>query len=169
MALNNPPQKTLETAVDTTRGTEGQPESVSEEEEVEAEELERLESEAKEMAKKILEYRSTFPNQLEVTLASVLSAQRPFLPSMDSGSDLGPAGEFNPGLEEQVNSSKPTSLTEGDQKITEKVRLLKDKISSNVSAMPTVLNRMKECMSKIDNLDSHVGTLHPFSKKKKTS
>lgn len=46
----------------------------------EDEELEKLESNVKEMAHKILEYRSTLPDQLRTTLASVLAAQRPVLP-----------------------------------------------------------------------------------------
>ena len=58
---------------------------------------------------------------------------------------------------------------EQDQEIAEKLQLLKDKISSNVSAMPIVLKRMKECISKIDKLDSYNGIIHPAFKRKKTS
>ncbi|KAJ9188341.1 hypothetical protein P3X46_003706 [Hevea brasiliensis] len=170
----NMDKETLDTAVGTTRGP-GEPESIpeveeeEEEEEVEVEELEKLESEAKEMAKRILEYRATLPDQLKATLASILSAQRPVLPEMDSGSDLGPFSQCNPGLGEQIKASKSALPTEGDQKIAEKVRLLKDKISSNISAMPIVLKRMKECMSKIENLDSYDGIIHPAFKNKRTS
>lgn len=53
--------------------------------------------------------------------------------------------------------------------MAKKIQLLKDKISSNVSAMPIVLKRMKECISKIDKLDSNNGIIHPAFKRKKTS
>lgn len=76
---------------------------------------------------------------------------------------------FGTGLGEHVKANDSALLTEGDQKIAEKVRLLKDKISSNISAMPIVLKRMKECMSKIENLDSYDGIIHPVFKKQNTS
>jgi hypothetical protein len=72
------------------------PESGFEEEE-EVEKLEKLETEVKQMAKKILEYRTTLPDQLKTTVASLLSSQRPVLPHFDSGSDPGPSGELKPG------------------------------------------------------------------------
>jgi len=68
-----------------------------EEEEEEAEGLEQLETQVKQMAKKILEYRATLPDQLKTTLALLLSSQRPILPDCDSGSNPGPSGELNPG------------------------------------------------------------------------
>ncbi|OAY49178.1 uncharacterized protein LOC110614762 [Manihot esculenta] len=167
--MANPPKETLDTSFATSRGPE-EPESVSDEEkEVELEELEKLESEAKEMAKRILEYRTTLPDQLKANLASILSAQRLVLPVMDAGSDFGPFDQCTPGLGEHVKANDSALLTEGDQKIAEKVRLLKDKISSNISAMPIVLKRMKECMSKIENLDSYDGIIHPVFKKQNTS
>lgn len=58
---------------------------------------------------------------------------------------------------------------EEEQKSSEKIRLLKDKISSNMLAMPTVLKRVKACISKIDELDSYSGIIHPAFKKKKPS
>lgn len=58
---------------------------------------------------------------------------------------------------------------EGDQAILEKIRLLNEKISSNASAMPIVLKRMRECISKIDKFDSQNLTIHPAFKRKRTS
>ncbi|RYR15231.1 hypothetical protein Ahy_B04g071955 [Arachis hypogaea] len=43
-------------------------------------ELESLESELKQMAHKILEHRSTLPDQLKSTLLSILDAHRPLYP-----------------------------------------------------------------------------------------
>ena len=48
--------------------------------EIEDSDLEGLESELKQMAHKILEYRATLPDQLKSTLLSLLEAQRPILP-----------------------------------------------------------------------------------------
>ncbi|CAK7348089.1 unnamed protein product [Dovyalis caffra] len=127
-----------------------------EEEEEEEEELEMLETEVKQMAKKIIEYRANLPDQLKTTVASLLSSQRPILPDFDSESVPGPSGELNPDDSgRQDKSSRAALLTEEDQKTSERVHLLKEKISSNVSAMPVVLKRMKDCISKIDKLDSY--------------
>ncbi|KAH8488653.1 hypothetical protein Peur_059696 [Populus x canadensis] len=144
------------------------PESGFEEEE-EVEKLEKLETEVKQMAKKILEYRTTLPDQLKTTVASLLSSQRPVLPHLDSGSDPGPSGELKPDSGGQDTSSRAALLTEEDRKTAEKTHLLKEKISSNVSAMPVVLKRMEDCISKIDKLYSYNGSIHPAFKKKRTS
>ena len=62
------------------------------------EELEKLESDVKEMAEKILEYRTTLPDQLKNALASTLAAQRPvFSNRITDGSEPGPSGNPNPG------------------------------------------------------------------------
>ncbi|XP_050237733.1 uncharacterized protein LOC126687279 [Mercurialis annua] len=176
MALNNPRLKTLETAAvdntasataSTSRSPNEQPESIPEEEDVEDKELENLELEAEEMVKKIIEYRASLPDQLKTTFSSILSAQRPVLAHIDSGSDPGPAGEsYDSDLRGQNKSSNSALPTEGEEKIADKVRLLKDKISSNISAMPIVLKRMRESVSKIDNLDSDNGIIHPAFKRK---
>ncbi|PNT03675.1 hypothetical protein POPTR_014G083100v4 [Populus trichocarpa] len=144
-------------------------ESRFEEEEEEVEKLEKLETEVKQMAKKILEYRTTLPDQLKTTVASLLSSQRPVLRHFDSGSDPGSSGELNPDSGGQDTSSRAALLTEEDRKTAEKTHLLKEKISSNVSAMPVVLKRMEDCISKIDKLYSYNGSIHPAFKKKRTS
>lgn len=91
MALNDPP-KTLETRVDI-RGAE----CGSGESEPEEEDLQKLESDVKQMAQKILEYRATLPDQLKSTFASILSSQRPVLSGFESESEPGPSGEHNRG------------------------------------------------------------------------
>ncbi|OMP00464.1 hypothetical protein COLO4_12704 [Corchorus olitorius] len=121
------------------------------------EDLEELESEVKKMAEKILEYRANVPDQLKSTLASILSAQRPNLPGIDDGSEPGTSQEQNA---EAVEADK-------DQTTEEKIRLLKEKISSNISAVPVIVKRMKECISRIEKLDSCNGIVHPAFKKRK--
>lgn len=60
-------------------------------------------------------------------------------------------------------------LANGAQGTLEKIQLLKDKISSNASAMPVVVKRMQECLLKIDKLDSQNLAIHPAFKRKRTS
>lgn len=55
------------------------------------------------------------------------------------------------------------------QKEAEKVQLLQQKITSNASAIPIVLNRMKEGMAKIDKLQSSNKAIHPAFKRARTS
>ncbi|MBA0554253.1 hypothetical protein Golob_013369, partial [Gossypium lobatum] len=85
MALNNK-LKTLETHIGNGRA-ESEPDS--------EEDLEELQSDVKEMAEKILEYRATIPDQLKTTLDSILSTQRPDLPRIDDGSEPGPSAQNN--------------------------------------------------------------------------
>ncbi|XVF33340.1 hypothetical protein REPUB_Repub17cG0160100 [Reevesia pubescens] len=151
MALNNK-LKTLETRINNQQA-ESEPES--------EEDLEELESDVKKMAEKVLEYRSTIPDQLKTTLDSILSSQRPDLHGIDDGSEPGPSGEHNADLEEME--------LDKERRTEEKIRLLKEKISSNISAMPVVVKRMKECISRIVKLDSCNGIIHPVFKKRRIS
>ncbi|XP_059457625.1 uncharacterized protein LOC132187352 isoform X2 [Corylus avellana] len=79
----------------------------------------------------------------------------------DHGSGTDAGGQFK--------SSEGAPQAEEDQEMAKKIQLLKDKMSSNASVMPNVLKRMKECISKIDKLDSNNGIIHPAFKRKKTS
>lgn len=57
---------------------------------------------------------------------------------------------------------------EEDKEYAEKIQLLKQKLSSNASVMPRVLKRMKDCISRIDKLDSCSGVIHPAFKRKRS-
>ncbi|KAL6981953.1 hypothetical protein U1Q18_023574 [Sarracenia purpurea var. burkii] len=135
----------------------------------EEDKLEKLESDVNQMAQKILEFRTTLPDQLKNALASTLSAQRPlFLPHLPDCSDPGPSG--NPNSDSGLShSGKRPPLAEEDQETAEKIWLLREKLSSNVSALPVLLERMKECISRIDHLESCNGFVHPAFKRKRTS
>ncbi|GAV81047.1 hypothetical protein CFOL_v3_24506 [Cephalotus follicularis] len=119
-------------------------------------ELDSLESDVKRMAEKILQYRETLPEQLKSTFASLLSAQRPHFPEFELGSEDGPSLDPNPpdsgGL---VESSRRSLRTDEERETAEKICLLKEKISSNISAMPVALKRMKEMQAipEIDQLE----------------
>lgn len=68
----------------------------------------------------------------------------------------------------QVISNNVALLAEGDQETAKKIQLLKAKIADNVSIMPLVMKRMKECISKIDQLDSQNNrVIHPAFKGKR--
>lgn len=76
-------------------------EEEDEEEGGEEEEVQKLEEEVKEMAQKILDYRTTLPDQLKSTLVSVLAAQRPVIHThFDSGSESisGTSSDPHPGI-----------------------------------------------------------------------
>ena len=177
MALNNK-VKTLEIRIGNRRA-ESNPES--------EEDLEELESDVKKMAEKILEYRATIPDQLKTTLDSILSTQRPNFSRIDDGSEPGPSAEHNAGRslnflgfvnlgfdksfliidQDFVFIDSEEMEVDEERRTEEKIRLLKEKISSNISAMPIVVKMMKECISRIEKLDSCNGIIHPAFKKEK--
>ncbi|CAM9002638.1 unnamed protein product [Rhodiola kirilowii] len=70
-------------------------ENRSEEEETHLDDLEELESEVNAMARKIMEYRSSLPEQLKSRFASLIEAQRPVikLPDFLPGPSDGNVGE----------------------------------------------------------------------------
>lgn len=69
--------------------------------------------------------------------------------------------------DERTARGEGTVLHDEGLETGKKIQLLKDKISSNIAMIPTVLKRMKDCISTIDNLDSHNGVIHPAFKRKR--
>ncbi|XP_004240103.2 uncharacterized protein [Solanum lycopersicum] len=144
--------------------SESESESESEEgiQELE-EEIRELEQQVQQMAEKIVDFRSTLPGQLKTTLDSILTAQRPLFDTPES----------QPGCSNQPPTSDVEELgaaLAGEvQKEAEKAQLLKQKIASNASAMPIVLNRMKEGMAKIDKLQSSNKVIHPAFRRGRSS
>ncbi|GFP93302.1 hypothetical protein PHJA_001474600 [Phtheirospermum japonicum] len=116
------------------------------------EELLKLEEEVEQIAQKVIDYRTTLPEQLRSTLSSYLASQRPVLPTrlVNGGPDpeirtlTGPESEAGVG-EGLTRENVALSVTE-DTKEAEKIQLIKQKISSNTAELPGVLNRMKEYM-----------------------
>ncbi|KAK9273312.1 hypothetical protein L1049_018119 [Liquidambar formosana] len=154
MSLNEPPRT---------------PQPVSWEDEPKLQEVEMLESQVKQMAHKILHYRTTLPDQLKTAFSSILTVQRPLLPLPESGSEPGPSGDPTPDAGAYIESGKGALLAEEDKKSAEKICLVKQKVCSNISAMPIVLKRMNECISMIGKFDSYNGIVHPVFQRKKTS
>ncbi|KAI3892691.1 hypothetical protein MKW92_051727 [Papaver armeniacum] len=148
--------------------------------EEEEEVVKALEVEVKQMAKSILDYRQTLPNQLKKSLATLLVAQRPslvepveedFLSSLTSQTlvpgILDPAGSANQDDAESLESSKVALLAEDDPETARKILQLKAKVSCNVAALPILLKRVNDCISKIDNLGTYDANLFPGFKRKK--
>ncbi|KAF5733049.1 hypothetical protein HS088_TW17G00584 [Tripterygium wilfordii] len=166
MTSNNPDQK-ASVDIRISQLGPGRPEAEAEEEEEEndEEDLEKLGSDVKHMANKILEYRANLPEQLKSTFTSILSAQRPFLTGIDSEAGTSGGNPRDSGLDKVGKKV----AAEAEQKNALKISLLKDKISSNVSAMPNLLKRMNDCISRIEKLDSYDGIIHLAFKRKRTS
>lgn len=73
------------------------------------------------------------------------------------------------GASEQNISREESSSAPEDPETAKKLKLLNEKITSNCSAMPIVLKRMKDCIAKIDKLESYnAAAIHPAFKRKKT-
>ncbi|CAK9319061.1 unnamed protein product [Citrullus colocynthis] len=127
-------------------------------------ELEELELEVKQMAQRILHYRSTLSAQLKSSFFSLLESSRPLaVGASEPGISARPDHEDD----EQTTRGEDTVLHEESLETAKKIQLLKDKISSNITTIPTVLERMKDCISTIDKLDSYNGVIHPAFKRKK--
>ncbi|KAK4352877.1 hypothetical protein RND71_028395 [Anisodus tanguticus] len=133
--------------------------------ELEEEEVGQLEEVVTQIADKVADYRTSLPGQLNTTFGSILAAQRPILNTQ------GP--ESQPGCSNDPHTSDVegcgAALAGEVQKEAEKAQLLKEKISSNASAIPIVLNRMKECMARIDKLHSSKKVIHPAFKRRGAS
>ncbi|WCJ22801.1 hypothetical protein M5689_004868 [Euphorbia peplus] len=172
--MSNPQIQTLKNPIEPTPPPkDSQPvtgDSETELEDIGDEELEKLEKETQEMANKILDFRANLPDQLKTTLTSILASHRPRVPDIDARLGPGLDRESNADSGEQGTSSQPALSTIRDQKTAEKLRLLKDRISRNISAMPNVINRVKECISRIENNEiENNDIIHPAVKKKRTS
>ncbi|KAD5317016.1 hypothetical protein E3N88_16962 [Mikania micrantha] len=121
-------------------------------------ELEKLEEDVKLMAQKIAEFNETLPNQLQNTLNSILSAQRHV--------NLNLSGN-GPGSSSSNPNSDSRELEGDDLANVGKLHTIKHMISANEFAMSSQLKRLKDCMSRIDKLDSLNKGIHPAFKRRK--
>ncbi|KAL8208053.1 hypothetical protein R6Q57_007465 [Mikania cordata] len=121
-------------------------------------ELEKLEEDVKLMAQKIAEFNETLPNQLQNTLTSILSAQRPV--------NLNLSGN-GPGSSSSNPNSDRGELEVDDLANVDKLGMIKHRISANKFAMSSQLKRLKDCMSRIDKLNPLYKGIHPAFKRRK--
>ncbi|XP_011625071.1 uncharacterized protein LOC105420998 isoform X1 [Amborella trichopoda] len=104
-----------------------------------------LEQEVKEMAQTIIHYRTTLMNP--ETFSSLLVSMRPAFLAR------------NPNLqaEEPTESTERPMTVDEDPETSEKIKLLKSRISANASALPAILKRMKTSLARMEELDRQEG------------
>ncbi|KAG9441268.1 hypothetical protein H6P81_017122 [Aristolochia fimbriata] len=137
-----------------------------EDSDVDEEEIEELEQEVNEMARKIRRFRTRLPGLYKEALESSILASRPALPLVESVDGEIAAGRDSGG--EHAESSTGQSVEERSP-VAEKIQLIKQKISNNVSAIPIVLKSVNECIMEINKLDQYnVTNIHPSFKRKRT-
>ncbi|XP_022980439.1 uncharacterized protein LOC111479807 [Cucurbita maxima] len=130
-------------------------------------EVEELELEVNQIAQRIHHYRSTLSAQLKSSFFSLLESSRPLpVGASELGTSAAPPDHED---DEQTTTRGEGTVHEEGLETAKKIQLLEDKISSNIILIPTVLKRMKDCISTIDNLASYNGVIHPAFKRKKTS
>ncbi|OIT22892.1 PREDICTED: uncharacterized protein LOC109216993 [Nicotiana attenuata] len=133
------------------------------------EEVELLEEEVKQKAERIAEYRGRILAQLESDLSSIFAAQRPVLGTrFDNGSVFQPGSSSDPCSSDVGGPTDIAMLAGEERKEAEKIQLLKKKNLESASAIPVALNRMKDCMARIDKLQSCNGVVHPTFKRKRS-
>ncbi|KAL3615652.1 hypothetical protein CASFOL_041313 [Castilleja foliolosa] len=133
----------------------------------------KLEDEVEQIAQKVMDYRTTLPEQFRSTLSSYLASQRPVIPTRLVNERPGPEIRTLNGTiseagvgEGLTRENVALSVTE-DVKEAEKIQLLKQKMSSNTVELRGVLNRMKEYMGRIDKLGSSSVIIQPAFKRKR--
>ncbi|KAL3829657.1 hypothetical protein ACJIZ3_018459 [Penstemon smallii] len=137
-------------------------------EDAEEEEFLELEEEVETISQRILEYRISLPDQLSSTFSSLIASQRPVYPThlVEQGNE---AAGFTQGLVRLTESEKMDLVVAEE---AGKIQLLKQKIASNATTMPIMLNKMKEYIAKIDKLESSNGIdgiIRPAFKRKRIS
>ncbi|ESQ37703.1 hypothetical protein EUTSA_v10029047mg [Eutrema salsugineum] len=119
--------------------------------------LEKLESDVRQMAKKISDYRQTLPDHLRNTLDSAISSHRPVLRNIGSGSGPLPPSRLT------IAETEVAKVVMGSQEqdSAEKMVELKERMSRNAANIPKVVKRVRECIEGIHKIDSFDGTIHP--------
>uniref|UniRef100_A0A1D1YH04 Putative endonuclease 4 n=1 Tax=Anthurium amnicola TaxID=1678845 RepID=A0A1D1YH04_9ARAE len=136
-------------------------------------EIGELEAEVKEMAGRIQHLRGTVPGRLSEALSAQLIARRPCLsagmgPDLQGhGAQVG-IGEFrDQEVSEQPGLSNKASCPEADQEMSERLHILRSKISSNIDAMPKILKGINGCITRINRVHGHTASTHCVFKKRR--
>ncbi|CAL9100936.1 unnamed protein product [Musa acuminata var. zebrina] len=137
---------------------------VENEEEDENRDIQELEREVSEMGSRILDARRSIPDRLLEALSSRLLTQRPVLPPQALiGADAGTTGELQAPSSE---SNGGNMLANVDQRLLEKLLVLRAKTESNISAVPVILKRINDCIVKIEELEKCHVDVHPVFNRK---
>ncbi|URE05730.1 hypothetical protein MUK42_21191 [Musa troglodytarum] len=142
---------------------EDEAEVVENEEEDENGDIQELEREVSEMGRRILDARRSIPDRLLEALSSSLLTQRPVLPPQALiGTDAGTTELQAPSSE----SNWGNVLANADQRLLEKLLVLRAKTETNISTMPVILKRINDCIVKIEELEKCHVNVHPVFNKK---
>ncbi|XP_074566921.1 uncharacterized protein LOC141823522 isoform X2 [Curcuma longa] len=118
-------------------------------EEEEEREIQKLEREVSDLARRILDERKANLDRVLEVLSSELLAKRPALP---------PGALIVPDAVESGTQAPSSEPNEGgslaDQTILDRLFLLKEKTESIISATPVILKRANDCISRIEKLEN---------------
>ncbi|KAL0712403.1 hypothetical protein Bca4012_019381 [Brassica carinata] len=124
-------------------------------------EVEKLESDVREMCKKISEYRQTTIPDHHLRNTTALSSSH--APNIHSGSDPLPSSKR---LTISAEAERPLVLLLGTEEQDcgqQKMIQLKETVSRNAANTHILVNRMGDCMDKLDSLNR--STIHPAFRK----
>ncbi|XP_020084885.1 uncharacterized protein LOC109707763 isoform X1 [Ananas comosus] len=169
---SEPSRETLTLALGKRKIAEEEEEEEEEDEEEEEREIRELEREVGDLGRRILDYRRTIPDRLLEALSASLVAQRPLLPpqsgsgSFPSDLSLAPDIGGNRTTEDRTPSglSNGALLAEGDLATLENLQAFRAKAASNIAVMPIILQRMNECITRIDKLEKCDVNIHSVFK-----
>ncbi|KAF7003056.1 hypothetical protein CFC21_018438 [Triticum aestivum] len=117
------------------------------------EDIEELEREVADLGRRILEHRRDAAARFIDATVSRLVALRP------------PACLVEVPVEAQP--AVGTSHAEAEQNITEKLKLFKSKTEANIAAMPKVLERMNECVARMEKVEQLNLNIHPVFQRRR--
>lgn len=158
------------TALLNTTSKDGADQAISDDD-AEDEELEQLDEEVKELAHKLDQIRRAMPSVLRDKLESLLVTMRPAFtePQVNPSAQLQSGSLDKPTFAEEGlekgHGAAPLFTAGGEEEDEEEretaaqIALLKSKIAANVTAMPALLERMKQIIEKISKLDQYKGNI----------
>ncbi|XP_020679401.1 uncharacterized protein LOC110097384 [Dendrobium catenatum] len=135
--------------------------------------IEALEREVKEMAQKIVDFRSSIPERLgDIVSSASLALLRPKLSlvlasaaSQNTGSESRPHSVID-GPQTELPGDSP--LTEAGEREHEKLVYLRKKAMSNIATAPVILKRVNECLARINKIErNNVNIPSSFKRRKK--
>lgn len=126
--------------------------SLGADEAADEEDIEELEREVADLGRRILEHRRDAAARFIDATVSRLVALRP------------PACVEVPS---EAQSAAGTSHAEAEQNMLEKLKMFKSKTEANIAAMPKVLEKMNECVARMEKMEQLNVNIHPVFQRKR--